>query len=539
MNGRCFQVVSAIVCLGALAGCKKKESGLESSPGAQQPPATDRVAGIHWAGKKRVMSDTNFTSLAEIWLLPEAARLEAQTLDKLALAPWRQITDVTRWLRVTNYASLVQEHPQARLLRPLLQEAIEEETRFEIWRGTNQPTECAVGTRLAASRAAAWETNLAAIRQGLPGLTVQIASTNGWTIVGWSELAANRAYNRLLADIRTQRKAESRSNELASVLIDLQHLAGPLLKNERISTNLPLVSLTVTGDGQNLRTRGTAECKFAPPLQLDTWLAPTNLIKGPISSFTAFRGFRPFLEGNSWLKYYLFDPVPNQLFSWSMPISGSHFFTAFPRPGVGFWLQTSGPDVPSKSLAWLTNYARGLIEYNKEHNGLAWRPMPMFAPILEAKQDASSEYLLFRTGGPLPPVGRKPPEELFLKLTNNVVYYDWEVTEQKVTQWFLLAQSLRMTFWHQQIWRDSPSTKFLVAAAPKLRPTATEITRSSDTTFAIARRSDTGFTAVELHILADWLESPDFPKGFHTFMAPEMPKGQILPPGMKPRVQAK
>jgi len=35
-----------------------------------------------------------------------------------------------------------------------------------------------------------------------------------------------------------------------------------------------------------------------------------------------------------------------------------------------------------------------------------------------------------------------------------------------------------------------------------------------------ARKSTLGFTALELHLLADWLESPRFPHGLHTFPAP-------------------
>jgi hypothetical protein len=34
------------------------------------------------------------------------------------------------------------------------------------------------------------------------------------------------------------------------------------------------------------------------------------------------------------------------------------------------------------------------------------------------------------------------------------------------------------------------------------------------------RQSTVGFNALELHLLADWLESPQFPHGLHTFLAP-------------------
>jgi hypothetical protein len=34
------------------------------------------------------------------------------------------------------------------------------------------------------------------------------------------------------------------------------------------------------------------------------------------------------------------------------------------------------------------------------------------------------------------------------------------------------------------------------------------------------RTSTVGFTALELHLLADWMESPQFPRGLHTLLAP-------------------
>jgi hypothetical protein len=36
----------------------------------------------------------------------------------------------------------------------------------------------------------------------------------------------------------------------------------------------------------------------------------------------------------------------------------------------------------------------------------------------------------------------------------------------------------------------------------------------------LERDATVGLNAFELHLLADWLESPQFPLGLHTFLAP-------------------
>ena len=56
----------------------------------------------------------------------------------------------------------------------------------------------------------------------------------------------------------------------------------------------------------------------------------------------------------------------------------------------------------------------------------------------------------------------------------------------------------------------------LRALTPRLGNTVTTVTRRGDGQLAFSRKSTGGFTALELHLLADWAESPAFPQGLHT-----------------------
>jgi hypothetical protein len=53
-----------------------------------------------------------------------------------------------------------------------------------------------------------------------------------------------------------------------------------------------------------------------------------------------------------------------------------------------------------------------------------------------------------------------------------------------------------------------------------LDTSTTLVTQTGPAQLSFARQSTVGFTALELHLLGDWLESPDFPRGLHTFRAP-------------------
>ena len=58
--------------------------------------------------------------------------------------------------------------PHSALVRPLLEDLVQEESYLEIRGGTNQPGELALAVRLDEPRALLWQTNLAAaLEQGL------------------------------------------------------------------------------------------------------------------------------------------------------------------------------------------------------------------------------------------------------------------------------------------------------------------------------------------------------------------------------------
>src|SRR5258708_4284831 len=74
--------LAAMAALAMGGGCKKSAP----APVPAAALSAETVARVHWLGKKRMAAQTNAAYLIALWNLPESAKLETQTLDRLALA---------------------------------------------------------------------------------------------------------------------------------------------------------------------------------------------------------------------------------------------------------------------------------------------------------------------------------------------------------------------------------------------------------------------------------------------------------------------
>ncbi|HRT07818.1 MAG TPA: hypothetical protein P5233_05465, partial [Candidatus Paceibacterota bacterium] len=283
----------AIALLALAGGCKKS-----SAPPAGPPPV-ETVARIHWVGKHKLEADPAATNFISIWNLPESARLQAQTLDKLALAPWL----LGRGPAASNGAP-------APLLRALLDDLVQQEACLEIRNATNLPGELVLAVRLADDRAALWRTNLATVLQSLTGLEPAADTNGGWTLrkpdtpnrldlarAGeWTLVGLANDTNTLLPEIAARiARAGSpvpnpATNAWISAELNLPRAAAALGLNWRLPKDWPAISLNLEPKGDAVRTAGHLKFPRPLPFTLDPWNVPTNLISEPLSSFTAVRG---------------------------------------------------------------------------------------------------------------------------------------------------------------------------------------------------------------------------------------------------------
>ena len=567
-------LAALILALGSGYLNSAPEGGRQSSQASQPTPPQPTVARVHWLGKKQIAARKSSGYSMSIWNLPEAARLETQTLDKLALALTGELS------RGGNNPSSTINSQLSTKLRPLLDDLVREEWYAEIQQGTRQSGELALAVRLDDQRAELWRANLTAVLsrmtnvQSLPAPAsrqawhlplaphpsrLDLARAGGWTLLGiaaetngllaemshrirtaQTPVTAPGADSSLRKDPITGKVRPAPANPTAGDYwldadLDLKRVSRALSLGWNLPDAWPRISATWSGQGDQIRTAGKLTFPQPLNLQLEPWNIPTNLIRAPLVSFCAVRGVRSWLAGQDWVKHFQIEPVPNQFCAWALGSSPALTAAATPMRNAEALLQTIGPRVVAERNPWIANHALGLLEFTNTPPILAWSAIPMFAPALEIAQTPSGPFLVGRLG-PRPPVASKPaPPELFAQLIKrpDLVYYDWEFTQPKLNHWVYLGQTARLAFILPQMPSDSAAFDFLLKVAPKLGNTGTEVFHDGASSLSFVRNSHLGFTAIELHLLADWLESPAFPRGFHSLLAPKPVKSRPPGPGSK------
>jgi hypothetical protein len=511
-------ILSAFIVL--LAGQPAAKSA-DGAPTASMPTAAE----IHWWGMKKLSSETNAAHFMTIWNLPESGRLEQQTLDKLSQASWRLLH-----LNVDANA--------AALLRPLLEDAVEDESYFQIRRSNGLPGDVFFAIQLDDRRAALWQTNLAVVLQSLTGIRPVPASPGsfGWSLKkhhapqvieltrvrGWVVVVAADDVKGPVAELRAriQRgqppfRTGSSHDWLEADLNPAQLLPILTTLNPQLST-LNHFHLSVTGDGTNVLTQGTAD--FSRPLALDLkpWNIPTNLIDGSSCSLTAIRGFAPWLASagistNLWL-----GPPPDQLCCWGQPGLNMLSYFAAPCPDASNAVDRLADYVLKNQNHWYDTNFLARFQKSTNYDGLEWRGLPYMTPFLRSIT-VRHQGFIFAGGFPNSTIYSITAQQLQNNLDpTNLVYFDSEITGFRVQHWTYMGQFARVVLGRPQLPSQCAGLLWLKSITPKLGRSVTQVTRVSPDQLAFTRQSSSGFTGVELNLLADWLESPSFPIGLHT-----------------------
>ena len=115
---------------------------------------------------------------------------------------------------------------------------------------------------------------------------------------------------------------------------------------------------------------------------------------------------------------------------------------------------------------------------------------------------------------PVPPSTNPPPAELISQLTNrdNILYYDWEITQFRLAQIRSLIPLLSIVTTLPPLDNSAPANLWMEAIQSKLGNTVTELSLTSPATISMLRTSHIGLNGLELVALAYWLESPEFPR---------------------------
>jgi hypothetical protein len=542
--GLCF-VVALLVA--SQAGCKKSPS--QESPdkqGTSQRTASataelQTALRIHWLGMKRLGAESNAASFVKVWNMPESQKLEAQTLDKLAGAPWRPSP------QGTNAAEISVTNSASHLLRPLLDDLVQEECYLEVSGLSNRLGGMALAIRLDDQRSSLWKTNFAAVVESfteahaLASLLTNSSTferVQDWTLVGFGP--EQRPLLTKFADAIHANGipfATRITNFWVEADADLSRLGHAIPVIAPLISNLAKVNLTVIGQGPSVRTE--AHLKFDRPLvlNLEPWNLPTNLIHEPLTSFTALRGARPWLATLGPFKDVPVENLPNQLFAWAEGTSPMLYFCAAPVPDASNKVYQTTEYLLHEGNAWMATNGFGKFRRPKDSNSVVWDTVPFLDPHLEAAHSSDTDFALLRFG-PSTYTNRPPPPGLFEQFVGvtNVLAYDWELSGPRLESWLYFAQFFRFVLRKTQVPPESVSIAWFNAIEPNLSNCGSEVIQSAPDELLFLRNSTIGLSSLELQLLADWFESPNFPYGLTTFAPsrpPAIPKRK-LPPGLSP-----
>ncbi|MCX8156492.1 MAG: hypothetical protein N3J91_08615 [Verrucomicrobiae bacterium] len=457
------------------------------------------LAQVHFAGAQALQKMAAGSRLLKAEALPAARQWEEDVAAKVArLGP-----------AVFNLGVSTNAAPQ---LRPLVSDWWQYGGWLEV-RGQAVQRQTVVATRLPPERRGVWKQTLDSLKSSA-GAQLVYGEEGTWLVAAGGADAAG-AVKRWTAQVKSGKAPALAQDVWLQARFNGGALAPAL--GLPVEAEWPEADLEFSTKGEDVRVQGTLQFARAVAWKPEAWRIPRPLIHEPLVSFTAANGVAPWLSKTRWFQGLELKTAPNQVYGWS-------------QSGMPLLVQAAARmDEATNTVTRLANklpaVAYQLIGGNKvgdffwvsNRAELLWQGLPLMSPLLKATRTAEGEFVWVQMF-PAPAVGTNAPPELFAQVSNrpNLVYYSWEITEQRVNSWRQWFQLLPLFSEVRQVPANLPGQAWLQAAAPLLGNTVTEITFVSPQKMNFVRRGPVGLTGFELNLLARaldlWGQPADFGK---------------------------
>lgn len=284
---------------------------------------------------------------------------------------------------------------------------------------------------------------------------------------------------------------------------DALHINGDasLLKKFFGNWNPTRAEMKVTHRGDGFRSEGKISFASDIPLQLEKWNIPTNTIREPIIGFTAAQGI-----GHKLAAAKIFgDKAPNQAFLWNEGVNPFTTMFAFKVDDPKKFIANAAATAQEKA-----RLPMGSFELNPNSGALILKGLPIAVPYLKPAHTNDTGFVM---AGLFPLdqfLGNPMPAELASEVRGrtNLVYYDWELTGERLQLWRPALQIAGMVEGKKLPLYTTPPHLWLTKASEKLGNAITEITLANPRELAFLRRSPTGFSAFELLQIVRWASGP-------------------------------
>jgi hypothetical protein len=484
---------------------------LGTDPGANAAPGEVAIE-YHCAGGSRLAADSHLPTFHKVLALARTPELQNLALSKCSRL-------VANNLQFTNNAS------SASLIKALLRDVVEMESLGSFGEAKASGPSFILAVHLTAQRAQLWQDNCSKILGGNGEVfTIQKFGGRRWNVGRSNSLWMVPAHDWLLVGC-----GNDFSPLLDEYLMQIKSLGRPVpalqhtwleadLSSARLggwfhSLKPSRLRMTVAPNEDDLQISVRMFSEEVMPWKSNSWQIPKDLIRGQIISFTAGQNVAAFLNLDPAFSHLFGYPLTNQFYSWALDQMPFLNYAAWPVANANKELERLSSEAPSVLNSELNQFNGTELVWNAKDRKLAWLNMGMFVPMFEAVKNNDGQFLFFY-GFPQSPNNKPAPDALLARIEGrtNLVYYDWELTGRRLSQWQILkgmvANRARGT--NEDALSDMEmEIQWKNGVAGLLGSTATEITSVASNELSLERKSTLGFTAVELTLLADWICDAD------------------------------
>jgi len=488
-----------------LCGCLEKSSRSTSDAPFLQ---------LHWAGSTNILKGgTNAAKLQQVFKLPSTAAVRGEVLAKLSRVPQEL------WRKSLPAAAPAGATASAPTLQSLLEDLWQNESRVTVQGKPEQP-DLLLAAKLDAAQADTWSKNLSRLAEAWKlGSASAAGPTAKWS-VGKRDLHIHYAREgewTFAAFTQSPKSPFSQSSatgpSLGGAILDLRAdwrrlgAAFPVLAKYP----LPPSHIKVMPRGAALRTEAKLTYSERLPIKLEPWKIPTNLVSEPLISFSCAQGIQPLLDQvKGFSKLRLKNP-PNQYCTWALGTVYAQTFLAAPMPNTTNVIAEIAGRLPEFVGAYFTNPPGNFLWISNRAEWI-WSGLPMVVPHVRTALSGEQEYLLAGLF-PAPQSSNSSPAELFAQIIGrtNLLYYDWELTDQRLPQARHTFQLVDIINGRQLQSTNFATQRWIGELAPLLGNTVTEVTLNGPKELSLVRKSDMGLTGFEIALLGRWIDSPRFP----------------------------
>jgi hypothetical protein len=483
----------------------------------------------HFAGTKAIKTNKEAPTVNEIWRLPESKRLANVLVDRLSQAPEREIFG----------ANASAPTVRRRIIKEFVEGLFSYESIGEFNGNPSEHPNLTIGIKLPLTQLDDWDRNIRRYLGTLgweapeenpdndnldwtaahenPALLARLIKQADWLLFsigpdGFSQLPE---WNANITDNHPPTLTDKAALEIDGDLESLAQWLGSISV-----PSLPSFSAIFKPEETSVRTEATFHLKKEIQTPLPDWQPPTEHIFEPIVSFSGARGLSPFVESLPVSEKLAREGIPEQFFSWSRPaIISTNSIPLFPMY-VGWPIPNdqisiadltkrlpliAGPGIMKSGSARLVSFP--------DRNESIIQILPSF--IQPFVRGVTNKTHGVRIAG-LFPLSRTPspaPSALFDQLNSkeNIVYYQWEITQRRIETYKTLIRFLSFMFQKPQGEPRGAGFQWLTAIESKMGNAVTIVTAPEPKRLELVRKSHSGFTGLELTAIARWIEASSFP----------------------------